>query len=146
MDFTLESIIAIIGAVLALIVHSSIFGVWIGRLSSKVQSNSNDVQGVADKMQTEIKEIKHNIAAEVDRANEARDAIWKITLDGILEANKSRDTLWKTTLDGILEANRIKEENNREDHNVLFKLVEKVSGKVDNIQDCLHKMQNKKNC
>lgn len=127
-SFSMTDVLTIVGGVALLVIHSSFFAHWLGKLSTQVVSNSDDVQGLADKSKLELKELKLGILEEVRRENKSRDEIWKITLDGILSTKEETD------------------KRNFTEHNALFRINEKMDNKLDNLTECLHKMQNKKEC
>lgn len=117
-----------IGLGVTLIVQSGIISYYFGRLSAKVDNNTKDIQGIANKSDAEIIYLRDEIK------------------DNMSSMCESKQEKWSTIMDGLLERRDLMDKRNSDEHSRLFLLIEKMNDKLDRVQDCLHKLQNNKDC
>ena len=116
----------VLGLGLALIVQTAGLAFWLGVLSSRVTSNKEDVSNLGAKcreisdMEQDLKEFCEDHYVSKGRCVGINDK-------------------WEIFVKGVMERRELIEVQNTKDHKTLMRMLIEV-------KDCLHKLQNKKDC
>lgn len=117
----------------ALVVQTACLAFWLGRLSGKVAVNAEDVAGLG------------RVCRELgDKITDNRKEISSLFIprkecEGI---NKQIEIM----LSGMRAQRMTEVKQNTKEHLLLLDNVNNLSDKVDKMNECLHKIQNKRDC
>jgi len=126
-----------IGLALAILVQTSGLSFWLGKLTVKVGNNCVSIDKLANKSRADVSDLNARI-----------DATRKSSSDHFVSKTRCEGTSKElhTFIENAIERRDIVDEQYRKEAAATRVSLDKLCEKVDTMQECLHKMQNNKEC
>lgn len=128
MEFSSNELIMLSGTIGGFFAYGFAFAYFMGSLRNRVDNNEKDIKGISERVTKEIAVCKVAVQEEFHNMCNSKQEVWQVTLKGLIETRALTD------------------ERNFDEHKTLFKILETLDGKLDELADCLHKHQNDKEC
>jgi len=159
MEISVGHILTGVGIVIGIAAHSAAVGALIARVKTTaeagIKENKKDIKGISDRVDKEISRVHKTLSEQNTILKEAIDSIKNFatpqtTCDAIQD-------MWTTRVEGLLERRNIMETRNSKEHGDIVIFLgelkqemkddkEKLADKLDKISECLHRLQNDKDC
>ncbi len=125
----------IIGGIVILIAHSTLIGMWVGRLTARIKTNDEECEKLSEQL---IHFVTH------DKCRGINDR-WQIQIEAALKYRDGLENRNTGEHDGIIDSMR---ENNERFMKELERInidrkdaAEKITARLDKMSECLHKIQ-----